>query len=286
MTDAAPQSRGHLNPGDPRVVFDRFVLGAHLRDVVRHVWVVRWDAPDGTELAQRVLTYPAFNAVFEAGGTSSGDAEARLYPPTGRVDVRRLSGTGWGVGILLRPCAAHLMLTGGDTRIDVHGVPREGLLLEDAPVAAVSDVLLRAGELPEGLGLDGREQLGDILRSWLTPHARRVDDRDRLVNEACRIAEEDASVQRASELASRLGLAPRTLERLMRDYLGLGPKWLIECRRMQEAATTLYAHPETDLSTLAADLGYADYAHFSRRYRSVLGETPNRTRAAASADLQ
>jgi transcriptional regulator GlxA family with amidase domain len=66
----------------------------------------------------------------------------------------------------------------------------------------------------------------------------------------------------------------------LREYLGLSPKWLIECRRLQAAATTLYVEPDAELSRLAVELGYVDYAHFSRRYRAVLGETPNATRNA------
>ena len=67
------------------------------------------------------------------------------------------------------------------------------------------------------------------------------------------------------------------------DHTGLTPKWLIECRRLQQAATTLHAQPDTDLTDLALSLQYVDYAHFSRRYKVVLGETPDQTRAAARA---
>jgi transcriptional regulator GlxA family with amidase domain len=122
--------------------------------------------------------------------------------------------------------------------------------------------------------------VADVLNAWLAPLAQRVDERDRLVNETCRLAEEDASLDRASDLAERVGVAPRTLERTLREYLGLSPKWLIECRRLQAAATTLYVEPDAELSRLAVELGYVDYAHFSRRYRAVLGETPNATRSA------
>jgi AraC-like DNA-binding protein len=56
------------------------------------------------------------------------------------------------------------------------------------------------------------------------------------------------------------------------------PKWLIECRRLQYAATTLFGEPDTELSELAAELGYTDYAHFSKQYEKVLGESPRSTR--------
>jgi AraC-like DNA-binding protein len=77
-------------------------------------------------------------------------------------------------------------------------------------------------------------------------------------------------------------LSPRSLERRVVDHIGLTPKWLIECRRMQRAATTLHAHPDTDLTQLALSLQFVDYAHFSRRYKAVIGETPDQTRARRS----
>jgi AraC-like DNA-binding protein len=62
-------------------------------------------------------------------------------------------------------------------------------------------------------------------------------------------------------------------------HIGVTPKWLIECRRLQEAAVTLRTRPQPNLTDLALSLHYFDYAHFSRRYKEVLGETPEQTRA-------
>jgi AraC-like DNA-binding protein len=274
VTDAGPHSRGHLNPGDPGVVFDRFTLESDLDALVRHVWVVRWAVPAGDERIQRVLAYPTFNAVFE------GDAPARLFPPTGRVGARRLHGSGWGVGLLLQPCAGRVILAG--TRLAPYGVAQTGAVLDAAPAASVAHILAGAGaDAP--LADDARAELAGTLERWLRTYLDRLDERDLFVNEACFLAETDASLQRAADLAFRLGVAPRTLERATRDYVGLSPKWLIECRRLQEAATTLYSNGDADLSELAATLGYADYAHLSRRYRAVLGETPRATRDAGRA---
>jgi methylphosphotriester-DNA--protein-cysteine methyltransferase len=68
---------------------------------------------------------------------------------------------------------------------------------------------------------------------------------------------------------------------LVRKFIGVTPKWLMECRRLQYAATTLHAQPDTNLTQLAMDLHYVDYAHFFRRYKDVLGETPDETRTSA-----
>lgn len=253
-------SRGHLNPGDPEVRFDRFPLGADLDEVVRHVWVVRWDVPPGRTRPQRVLTYPAANAVL-------GPAGATLHGPERVLSVRELSGSSWVVGVLLRPAAARLLTT--TDPVDLVG-RRERLT--GAPVRAVAAAL--AG------GAAGAD-LAAPLREWLLPLAARVDDAGRLANTVCRLAEERADVLRVGDLARELGTTTRTLSRVVRDHTGLTPRWLLECRRLQVAATTLHTEPATDLATLAAELGWTDQAHFTRRYRQVVGETPDRTRRRA-----
>jgi len=253
-----PESKGHLNPGSSGVDLDRFELGAGLSDLARHVWVVRWAVPDGEVRPQRVLTYPALNAVIQPG-------LAALYGPDSRVQVQELRGTSWVVGILFRPAAGPLLTTTDPVALVGSSEP-----LPSAPVGAVQRIMTDATY--------DRGELVRVLRAWLLPVAAGIDDRGHLVNQACRLAEDDPGLTRASDLADRLGVAPRTLERLVRSHLGMTPKWLIECRRLQHAATTLFTSPDTDLSALAAELGYTDYPHFFRQYDRVLGESPRVTR--------
>jgi AraC-like DNA-binding protein len=261
------ESAGHLNPGDAEVAFDRFVLDPTLDDLVRHVWVARWDVPDGETRPQRVLTYPSANAVLQPSG-------ARLHGPDRVLGVQVLTGRSWVVGVLLRPAATPLLTTTEPVRLAGHHEPLPG-----APLARVVAAMDAPG--PSRSGASGT--VAQVLEDWLRPLAGRVEDAGRLANEAARVAEEDAGVLRVSELADALGVTVRTLSRVVRQHSGVTPKWLIECRRLQTAATTLYTDPRADLATLAADLGYTDQAHFTRRYRRVIGETPDRTRRRSPA---
>jgi AraC-like DNA-binding protein len=250
------ESRGHLNPGDAAVRFDRFALG--LDALVRHVWVVRWDVPAGEVRPQRVLAYPACNAVLTP-------QDARLYGPNPALGVQRLEGRSWAVGILLRPAAARLLTT----------TPPRDLVGRHEPLPHAPHA-----EVVAAMASDDAERLSAVLRTWLAPFAARVGAAGLAANEVCRIAEERDDVVRVADLADEVGTTTRSLSRLVRDRVGVSPKWLIECRRLQRAAMSLYARPDTHLAALAGDLGYADQAHFTRRYRQVLGETPDQTRRA------
>lgn len=259
MTDAAPRSRGHLTPGADGVSVDRFELG--LSHLVRHVWIVTWSLPDTVVVPQRVLGYPAVNIVFEPENVA-------LYGPDSRVDTRVLQGEAWAVGILFRPAAG--VLLSHTTPSDLVRLAPDGEPVDGAPHDAVRTH--RA---------DGdRARLVDTLRSWLAPVAGRIDESGLLLNRACAVAENDVDVVRVDELAASVGVSVRALERLVRSRLGVTPKWLIECRRMQNAATRLYAEDTISLAALAAELGFVDYAHLSRRYSSILHETPDQTRRA------
>ncbi len=70
---------------------------------------------------------------------------------------------------------------------------------------------------------------------------------------------------------------------MMARRLGLTPRWLVQRRRLHEAADRL-RRGETDLAGLAAYLGYADQAHLSREFKAVTGSTPASFRATATRE--
>ena len=75
------------------------------------------------------------------------------------------------------------------------------------------------------------------------------------------------------QLCERFGIGQRALQRLTARRLGLSPAWLIRRRRLHEAAGRLRER-EGRLADVAAELGYADQAHFSCDFRTTTGMTP------------
>src|SRR5690606_10764772 len=156
--------------------------------LVRHVWVVRWSVPAGENRSQRVLAYPAYNAVFQPAG-------AALFGADPRLSVRDLTGTSWAVGILFRPAAGVLLTETAPSVLLGSSEP-----LEHAPAGNVARAMSAE---PHSASTEphARTQLVRILRQWLLPLGRRVDERGRLINEVCRLAEEDDELLQAAELA-------------------------------------------------------------------------------------
>ncbi len=93
------------------------------------------------------------------------------------------------------------------------------------------------------------------------------------MNSVVEDVETSPELLRVDDLCERFGVGERTLQRLLHKRIGLGPKWLIRRRRLQEAADRL-RDSGVELAGVAAELGYADQAHFTRDFRRASGLTP------------
>jgi AraC-like DNA-binding protein len=118
---------------------------------------------------------------------------------------------------------------------------------------------------------------GDALRPLLPVDAEGV-----LVDRVVAFVEDDPEVLRVGQVCAAFGLSERSLQRLVQRRLGLTPKWLIQRRRLQEAAERLRTGGTTVAAT-AAVLGYADQAHLVRDFSRVTGTTPGRFAARHAA---
>ena len=84
----------------------------------------------------------------------------------------------------------------------------------------------------------------------------------------------DRGILSVDDLVERYGMNKRMLQRLFATYVGASPKWVIQRYRVHEAAERLAADPSVAQSSLAADLGYSDQAHFIRDFKAVVGTSP------------
>jgi AraC-like DNA-binding protein len=79
---------------------------------------------------------------------------------------------------------------------------------------------------------------------------------------------------RVADIADAHGISVRTAQRLFSEYVGVGPKWVLQRYRLHEALAQLHAGPDTDWARFALGLGYYDQAHFVRDFRALVGRTP------------
>lgn len=77
----------------------------------------------------------------------------------------------------------------------------------------------------------------------------------------------------------------RTLQRLFRRHVGVGPKWVLQRYRLHEAIEQLADRREVDWSRFAVDHGYFDQAHFIADFRAVVGRSPSQYEMQSEAPV-
>jgi AraC-like DNA-binding protein len=250
---------------DPRASQDKFRLTMHepasdLSDVVEYHWIVEWDL-DEPHL-QYTLPHPNVHLTWH--GRPAG-----IYGVLTKRFERLLEGRGLAHGVRFWPGAFHGFLR--------------------RPVAELTD---RRAEIEEVFGERGRqleEELADVA-----DHAARVGATDALLRaaypgpdpraqQAARVVAmiaSDRGITSVEELVVATGITRRTLQRLFRTYVGVGPKWVVRRYRLLGAVERATEDGEVDWAMAAAELGYADQAHLINDFRGTVGRPP----AAYAAD--
>jgi AraC-like DNA-binding protein len=84
----------------------------------------------------------------------------------------------------------------------------------------------------------------------------------------------DRGITRVDQLTQEFGIGVRSLQRLFKEYVGVGPKWVVQSHRLLDAADRATRGEVTDWADLALELGYADQAHFIRDFKRLVGRSP------------
>lgn len=270
--------RAHLiDPADTSFRIDRFPPAPELVPVIGRFWVPTWSLPPGEERVQRVLQHPAALIVV------SPDYD-RCYGIAPGLSETRLSGTSWAFGVMLRPCAGHLVTGLPMGRLRGRHLPLVDAWRHGGEVADAVRRIMRSGP-----GEPEPQRAAAALVSERLAEVLPVGEEAELVDAVVDAAVGKPGLVRVADLAALVGIGERALQRLTATWLGLSPKWLLQRRRLHDASERLRTPAE--LATIAADLGYVDQAHFTRDWRRVTGMTPKQfasrfaTTTTVAADL-
>lgn len=136
----------------------------------------------------------------------------------------------------------------------------------------------------------GRAWAQKSLRIMLIDHARRGTTsqpqqtlyehvRDNRVRRAIHLIEQHlAEPWTSTELALQLNVSKRQLERGFQQELAMGPQQFSRHLRLHYGLWLL-TRTNRSITAISNECGFADTAHFSRQFKSLLGRTPSAVRA-------
>ena len=239
---------------------------AGLADLVEHFWTVSWQLEADRSYTAQTLPYPSVNL-------SVTNTEADVTGLTRRCYHRHLRGAGYAVGARFRPgCFRPILGRSVSELTDRHRPIAEVLGRDTAElarrVAENEDPAHRVGLLADFLAED-----------W--------PDRDPTAEQVAGLVDSIAgnrAITRVTQVAERASLTVRGLQRLFAEYVGAGPKWVIQRCRLQDAAARVAVEDDLDWSELAVELGFADQAHLTRAFTATIGVPPATYARQARAD--
>jgi len=218
-----------------------------LAPFVEHHWALTWDLDEPFE--QRVLPHPNVHLVFEACGAAvHGVVRGRF--------ARTIDGRGRVLGVRFHPGGYRPWL----------GRAVSTLTDRSVPFAGGHDVLAHADPVARARAAEAA----------LLPLLPAPDPTVGLVRALCDRVRDDRTLTGVDLLAAEFGTTARTVQRLFREYVGVGPKWVIRRHRAHEAAVRAEDGEDGDWSALAAELGYSDQAHLIREFTTAVGTPPAR----------
>jgi AraC-like DNA-binding protein len=206
---------------------------------VDHYWIVSWSYAE--PYRQKIVPYPRVNLTIADDGT------AVVTGVGSEAGVRVLEGERTVLGVAFRPGGFRPFL--------------------GRSVATITDRQLPAAEIFDGIpAAPTVEAVEEMLRRQRPAHDPRAEEAADIV----------ATIAAKPEISrvDQLGRPLRRLQRLFAEYVGINPKWVIRRYRLHEVTERLATGAQVDWAGLAAELGYADQAHFVRDFTKMFGETP------------
>jgi AraC-like DNA-binding protein len=258
--------KGVVNPAAAQNMFrlERYLPEPDLAPWVEHFWLVEWRLPDAVVHVQRTMPYPCVNLVFDLGcsalfGVMTGPFEYTLQECGRVLGVRFRAGAfrgflGQPVWAITDQTAPMAPLFGCD---EGEAERRVFAGVGDAGMVAAASALLRAALPAPDPALERLARIFELIES-------------------------EQSVTQVRQLSDLVGLSVRRLQLLFRDYVGVGPKWVIRRKRLHDAADQLSNGQSVDLASLAQALGYFDQAHFTSDFEKLVGCPPAHYRRACS----
>jgi AraC-like DNA-binding protein len=266
---AAPEIDERYDPevGRARGLLRRPLLAGKLRHLRRrpaadlaswiaHYWMVEWDLRGCESHVAEVLPHPNIHVVFEKGCSMVRGVQTSRFS-------RVLEGQSRVFGVKFQPGGFRPFFNAPVSKLANRIIPANRIF--GADVATLEAAVFSASSEDERV-----EAANAFFRVCVPPPDETIGLAGHLVARIVR----DAEIKTVDNLVSRSGIGKRSLQRIFSEYVGIGPKWVIRCYRLNELIEKINSEAQLDWPQLALELGYFDQAHLINDFTSIIGYTP------------
>ncbi|MEV4731279.1 helix-turn-helix domain-containing protein [Saccharopolyspora sp. NPDC049426] len=249
-----PEAIVRPKAGERAFEVERLEPDPALAEFVDYYWLVRWNVTG--EHRQQVVPQPRVHVAAE-------DGRLFVHGVSREPFFRTLTGVGHVLGAAFHPGGFRALLKSSVGAISGTVRTAEDVLGHDDRGAA--ERILATSETAE---------IVPVLDTYLLACEPEPDPTGREATDLVNEVQRRSDIVRAEQLAQHAGLSLRSLQRLFADYVGVGPKWVIQRSRILDATAAAHSGEPVDWSELAAELGFSDQAHLTRAFTQVVGTSP------------
>ncbi|MFD4181892.1 DUF6597 domain-containing transcriptional factor [Rhodococcus sp. NPDC058514] len=225
-----------------------------LRPFVEYIWIVHWSVDGAHE--QQVLPQPKIHLAAE-------DGRLLVHGVSRDPFSRKLLGTGHVIGVAFRAGGFRPFLRSSVGALEGTVLPAGQILgHDDAPVAAAA------------LATVDDDEMTALVEDYLESVRPEPDPSTETVAALMERIDSDPNIHRVDEVAALAGISVRSLQRMFTEYVGIGPKWVIQRHRLLDAAERAHSGQPVVWTELAERLGFSDQAHLIRAFTAAVGTSP------------
>lgn len=233
----------------------RYNPSEDLTPFIEHYWIVRWQLPTDKEFWAEILPDPSVNMSFTVEG-------ATITGVTTKKFTYLIKGSGVILGIKFRIGGFYPFLKESVATITDKVIPARDIFDGDLSAWNVQSM---------------KRATDDELVLWAETLLRtkqpKQDEHMAIISKIINSIRETRDIRQVQTLTESFDISERTLQHLFREYVGVGPKWIINRQRLQDVAA-LITEDKNDWLKIALDAGYVDQSHFIHDFKNILGETP------------
>ena len=226
-----------------------------LASLVDKYWVMRWNLLGQPSFTCEVIPSAYTNLTFMPGG-------ARITGVTTGKYQYELTGSGTIFGVMFHPGGLYPFY--GKSLVE----------LTDTTLPAAQVFAWANGELNSAMLEEESDERGVAhIESLLLQQMPAADPNIQLIGRILEMVD-TMETPTVTSLCQALELSERRVQELLREYVGVGLKWILLRSRLQRAARFAATLQTTNWAEIASELGYSDQSHFINDFKRLIGKTP------------
>jgi len=254
--------------------YQEFLPDTSLQDYIQYFWVLEDDTDNFSVKSFKIIPDGIPTLIFQEKPNLFFDMDAQAAPQlyiqgqSTKFTEHRVMGNFRIIGVYLQPTALKTIFN-----IDAFEFNDQKVPLEDIITEPILQQLINAVSLKQKI---------KIISNFLLKHISKVERNTEKATIASLFLQNGKTLK---ETQIEMNLSERSLERLIKQYVGMPPKMFSRIMRFQSGLNILRQADFNNLTEIAYQNDYFDQSHYIREFKGFTGTNPERFMLNANEKL-